>query len=160
MGLSPIGTLRVARVNIPVSLLRLVSAAALALPVLAHAAGLGRLTVQSSLGQPLRAEIEIVSVQAGEESSLEARLASGNAFAQAGIEFNPVLNGVQFALDKRDGKPTVRVSTRQPVNEPFLDILIELQLPTRMKASPTNNLTKSQLHWPVISTKKGSKRAM
>jgi pilus assembly protein FimV len=83
--------------------------------------------VQSSLGQPLRAEIEIVSIQAGEESSLEARLASGNAFAQAGIEFNAVLNGVQFALGKRNGKPTVLVSTRQPVNEPFLDLLVELR---------------------------------
>jgi pilus assembly protein FimV len=130
MVLSPKRTLRVARVNIPVSLLRLVTAAAFALPVLAHAAGLGRLTVQSSLGQPLRAEIEIVSIQAGEESSLEARLASGNAFAQAGIDFNPALNGVQFALDKRDGKPTVRVSTRQPVNEPFLDLLVELRWAT------------------------------
>ena len=116
--------------NIPVSLLRLVAAAALALPVLAHAAGLGRLTVQSALGQPLRAEIEIVSIQAGEESSLEARLASGNAFAQAGIEFNAVLNGVQFALGKRNGKPTVLVSTRQPVNEPFLDLLVELRWAT------------------------------
>ena len=80
--------------KIPVSLLRLVAAAALAVPVLAHAAGLGRLTVQSSLGQPLRAEIEIVSIQAGEESSLEARLASGNAYAQAGIDLSPALNTV------------------------------------------------------------------
>jgi pilus assembly protein FimV len=130
MVLSPKRILRVARVNIPVSLLRLVAAAALALPVLAHAAGLGRLTVQSSLGQPLRAEIEIVSIQAGEESSLEARLASGNAFAQAGIEFNAVLNTVKFALDKRDGRPMVVVTTRQPVNEPFLDLLVELRWAT------------------------------
>jgi pilus assembly protein FimV len=130
MVLSPIRTLRVARVNIPVSLLRLVLAAALALPVLAQAAGLGRLTVQSFLGQPLRAEIEVVSLQAGEESSLEARLASGNAFAQAGIEFNAALNGMRFAVDKRGGKPVILVTTRQPVNEPFLDVLVELRWAT------------------------------
>ncbi len=114
----------------PVSLLRLVSAAALALPVLVHAAGLGRLTVQSYLGQPLRAEIEVVSLQAGEEASLEARLASGNAFAQAGIEFNAALNGMRFAVDKRGGKPVILVTTRQPVNEPFLDVLVELRWST------------------------------
>ena len=116
--------------NKPVALLRLVLAAVLSLPLLAQAAGLGRLSVQSFLGQPLRAEIEVVSVQAGEESSLEARLASGNAFAQAGIEFNPALTGIQFTLDKRDGRPIILVSTRQPVNEPFVDLLVELRWAT------------------------------
>lgn len=116
--------------KIPVALLRLASAAVLLLPVLVQAAGLGRLSVQSFLGQPLRAEIELVSVQPGEESSLEARLASGNAFAQAGIEFNPALTGIQFTLDKRAGRPIIRVSTRQPVNEPFVDLLVELRWAT------------------------------
>ncbi|MGH8708993.1 MAG: type IV pilus assembly protein FimV, partial [Burkholderiales bacterium] len=118
------------RVHKPVALLRLASAAVLSLPLLAQAAGLGRMSVQSFLGQPLRAEIEIVSLQAGEESSLEARLASGNAFAQAGIEFNPALTGILFAFDKRDGRPIIRVSTRQPVNEPFVDLLVELRWAT------------------------------
>ncbi|MEX1073981.1 MAG: hypothetical protein WEC13_02465, partial [Burkholderiales bacterium] len=63
----------VVRVNKPVALLRLVLAAVLSLPLLALAAGLGRLSVQSFLGQPLRAQIEVVSVLPGEESSLEAR---------------------------------------------------------------------------------------
>ena len=103
----------------------------LLLPLLAQAAGLGRLSVKSFLGQPLRAEIEIVAVQPGEESSLEARLASGNAFAQAGIEFNPALSGIQFAIDKRsDGRPVILVNTRQPVNEPFVDLLVELRWST------------------------------
>jgi len=120
----------VVRVDKPVALLRLVSAFVLTLPLLAQAAGLGRLTVQSFLGQPLRAEIEIVSLQPGEEDSLEARLASGSAFAQAGIEFNPALGTIKFELDKRDGRPFVRVSTRQPVNEPFIDLLVELRWAT------------------------------
>ena len=58
------------------------------------------------------------------------RLASGNAFAQAGIEFNPALTGIQFTLDKRDGRPIILVSTRQPVNEPFVDLLVELRWAT------------------------------
>ncbi len=122
--------LRVVRVINPVGFLRLVFAAALSLPLLAQAAGLGRLSVQSNLGQPLRAEIEIVALLPGEESSLEARLASGNAFAQAGIDFNPVLVGVRFAIEKRDGRAILRVTTRQPVNEPFLDMLVELRWAT------------------------------
>jgi pilus assembly protein FimV len=120
----------VVRVINPVGFLRLVFAAALALPLLAQGAGLGRMSVLSYLGQPLRAEIEIVSLLPGEETSLEARLATGNAFAQAGIEFNPVLVGVRFAIAKADGRTVLRVTTRQPVNEPFLDMLVELRWAT------------------------------
>ena len=114
----------------PIAVLRLVSLVVFGLPLLAQAAGLGRLSVQSFLGQPLRAEIEVVSVLPGEESSLEARLATANAFKQAGIEFSPALTGVRFAIDKVGGRPVLRVTTRQPVNDPFLDILVELRWAT------------------------------
>ncbi|MDW8468326.1 MAG: FimV/HubP family polar landmark protein [Burkholderiales bacterium] len=97
------------------------------MPLIAHAAGLGRLTVLSSLGQPLEAEIEIVSLQPGEEEGLSARLASPEAFRQAGIEPSPVLFGAQFSIERRGGRPIVRMRTTQPVNEPFLDVLVELQ---------------------------------
>ena len=93
---------------------------------MAHAAGLGRLTVLSALGQPLLAEIEIVSLQAGEEDALTARLASPDAFEQAGIDINAALSSVRINLERRDKKPFLRVTTSQAVNEPFLDILIEL----------------------------------
>jgi pilus assembly protein FimV len=100
----------------------------MSLPLFAQAAGLGQLTVLSNLGQPLRAEIEIVSLQPGEEASLDARLASGNAFAQAGIEFNPALTGLLFTIERRAGRaPVLRLTSRQPVNEPFLDMLVELR---------------------------------
>jgi pilus assembly protein FimV len=56
---------------------RLLAAAGLALfPLAAMAAGLGKLTVLSTLGQPLRAEVEVVSIQRGEAESLAAKLAS------------------------------------------------------------------------------------
>src|SRR6185436_13244424 len=97
-----------------------------ALPV-AHAAGLGRLTVLSPLGQPLNAEIEVVSLQPGEEEGLSARLGSMEAFRQAGIEFNPALLGMKFAVERRAGRAILKVTTAQPVNEPFVDLLVELQ---------------------------------
>ena len=103
-----------------------VAAAWLAFASLANAAGLGRLTVLSPLGQPLLAEIEIVSLQPGEEEGLTARLASPDAFEAAGIDINPALNSIRINLERRDKRPFLRVTTGQPVNEPFLDILIEL----------------------------------
>ncbi len=44
-----------------------------------HAAGMGKLSVNSALGQPLAAEIELVSLQPGDFESLVARVASPDA---------------------------------------------------------------------------------
>jgi pilus assembly protein FimV len=94
---------------------------------LVHAAGLGKLNVLSSLGQPLQAEVDLVSLQKGELESLVARVASPDAFRDAGLEYAASLNNVRFAVEKRaSGQPYLRVSTTQPVNEPVLDLLIDL----------------------------------
>ena len=106
------------------------AALCLAVPPAAHAAGLGKLTVLSSLGQPLNAEIEIVALQPGEEDGLTARLGSPEAFKQAGIEFNAALNSMRFAIERRDSRSFLRLMTSQPVNEPFLELLVELQWST------------------------------
>ncbi len=106
---------------------RISAVACLLLPSLAWAAGLGKLSVLSALGQPLKAEIEIVSLQRGEGDSLAARLAPGDAFRQANIELNQALLSVKFAVERRSGGQYVMVLTSgQPINEPFLDILVEL----------------------------------
>jgi pilus assembly protein FimV len=107
-----------------------VALAAFALAAAANAAGLGRLTVMSALGQPLLAEIEIVALQPGEEDGLSARLAPIEAFTAAGIDINAALSSVRISLERRDKRPFLRLTTQQPVNEPFLDILIELSWTT------------------------------
>lgn len=97
-----------------------------ALPMGADAAGLGRITVLSALGQPLRAEIELTASRE-ELASLSARLASHDAFKQAGIEFVPALAGIKLVIDKRTkGQPVIRLTTDRPIGEPFLDLLVEL----------------------------------
>jgi pilus assembly protein FimV len=103
------------------------AAVALAATFAAQAAGLGRLTVLSPLGAPLNAEIEIVSLQPGEEDGLTARIASAEAFAQAGIEPPAALSAVRFAIVRRAGRPYIRVTSSQPMNEPFVDLLVELE---------------------------------
>ena len=107
----------------------LVVAAVLLVPVISYAAGLGKLTVRSALGQPLDAEIEIVSLRPGEEDSFLARLASREAFRQAGIDFSPALASARFSIERRGGKTVIRITTTQPVNDPFLNVLVELQWP-------------------------------
>ncbi len=111
--------------------MRLAAAILLLTPLLVHAAGLGRLTVQSLLGQPLSAQIELVNLQPGEEDTIAARIAPADAFNQAGIEINPVLMDVRFTVERKSGRPTaLRMVTSQPVNEPFLEVLVEVQSAT------------------------------
>ena len=103
----------------------------LLLPSLAVAAGLGKLTVFSGLGQPLKAEIELVSVQKGEADSLSVRLPSAEAFRQANIEYSGALLSVRFSIEQRgEGRHVVVISSTQPMNEPFLDLLVELDWAT------------------------------
>lgn len=108
--------------------LKTLSAAVLSAVVLsnAYAAGLGKLTVLSSLGQPLRAEIELTSVSPDEAGSLIPKLASADAFRQANIDFNPALFSLRFVVEQRGNRPIIRISSTQPINEPFVDMLLEL----------------------------------
>ncbi|MES2898285.1 MAG: FimV/HubP family polar landmark protein [Pseudomonadota bacterium] len=92
----------------------------------AYAAGLGKLTVLSALGQPLNAEIELTAVSADEASGLVAKLAPAEAFRVANIEFNPALLSLRFAVEQRGGRQFVKITSSQPVNEPFVDLLLEL----------------------------------
>ena len=92
----------------------------------AQAAGLGKLTVLSALGQPLRAEIELTSVSSEEAAGLVAKLASPDAFKLANVEFNPALLGLRFSVEQRGGRQYINVTSSQPVNEPFVDMLLEL----------------------------------
>ncbi len=97
------------------------------LPSFSMAAGLGELKVMSPLGQPLKAEINLVSMKAGELESLEAHIATPDAFRQAGIEYNPLLADVKLSIATRpDGNPYIKLSSSGVVNDPFLDVLISL----------------------------------
>ena len=95
-------------------------------PISVNAAGLGKLTVLSSLGQPLRAEIELTAVSAEEASELVAKLASPDAFRAANIEFNPALLSLRFEVEARGARQFIRITSSQAINEPFVDMLLEL----------------------------------
>jgi pilus assembly protein FimV len=101
------------------------AAMAIIIPCAAHAAGLGRLTVNSGLGQPLNAEIELVAVKRGE--TITARLAPPEVYNQANAQFNPALVGTRVTVEKRpNGDLYLRASTPRPIQEPFIELIVEL----------------------------------
>jgi pilus assembly protein FimV len=92
----------------------------------AMALALGRIVVQSALGEPLRAEIEVPEITAEEASSLRVGLATPAAFTAAGLQYNQALGNAQLTLERRaDGRAYLRLSSPRPVNEPFVDLMIE-----------------------------------
>lgn len=92
----------------------------------ALALAMGRISVQSALGEPLRAEIDIPEISADEAASLRVGVASAEAFRAAGMDFNPALTELQVSLQRRpDGRQYLRVTSPRPVNEPFMDMILE-----------------------------------
>ncbi len=91
------------------------------------ATGLGGINVSSNLGQPLKAEIELVSVDKSDKSSISAKLASADAFKNAGIDYPYSLPKLKFEVVNRDsGEPYIRVTSAQAINEPFVTLLVEV----------------------------------
>lgn len=100
-------------------------------PAFAFAADLGRLTVLSGVGEPLRAEIEIVSVQPIEGTSLAARIPTPDVFWRANLEPPPLLDHLRVRVERRPkGRYVVTLSSTRPVDSPFIQILVELDSAT------------------------------
>lgn len=101
--------------------LLLISSSALAL-------GLGEIRVKSAPGQPLLAEIPIISTEPGELEQLRAQLASPTTFERVGLPRPTGLVGnldFAVALDEA-GRPVIRVTTQEPVTVPVLNFLVEV----------------------------------
>jgi pilus assembly protein FimV len=93
----------------------------------ASALGLGRLQVQSALGEALRAEIDVTSMSPEEQSNLRLRVASPEAYRAAGVDYNSVLPGTQVELRRRpDGRPFLKITSDRGVQEPFIDVILEI----------------------------------
>lgn len=97
-------------------------------PLAAHALGLGNLKVQSALHEPLDAEIEFTSITQSELKGLNATLASRADFDAAGAERVPFLAQIKFNVVRRtDGRYFLELKTDQPVEEPFVHLLVQLE---------------------------------
>lgn len=111
--------------------LPLAMAIALAIsPLQSHALGLGKIQAKSVLNQPFDAEIQLLSVPLGELDSVKVELASGEAFNRAGVDRPYMLTKLKFrTMRKANGEAAIVVNSRQPISEPFLNFLVEVNWP-------------------------------
>ncbi len=101
------------------------------LPVSSWALGLGKLNVQSALGEALRAEIDVTSLTPEEGASLAVRVATPDTYRAAGVDYNQVLTATSIVLQRRaDGRPYLRIASDRTVQEPFVDVILDLSWST------------------------------
>lgn len=98
---------------------------------LASALGLGELKLNSTLNQPLDAEIKLLNVKDLSPDEILVSLAGREDFQRAGVDRLYFLTGLKFTIDLENSSgPVVKVSTRKPVNEPYLNFLLQTQWPS------------------------------
>ncbi|HEY8622367.1 MAG TPA: FimV/HubP family polar landmark protein [Casimicrobiaceae bacterium] len=101
-------------------------AGVLTLSVPALALGLGKLTVNSGLGQPLSAQIELTAAQRDDLDSLRARVADPSVYRDNGAQYVGALARARITVEQGANASYLRITTAAPVNEPFLNLIIEL----------------------------------
>ena len=92
-----------------------------------HAASLGGLNLSSNLGEPLLAEVEVLLEPQESLSGLQAALASEQAYAKQGIRYQSHYLDLKVELQQNpQGLAVLKLSSSLPINEPYLDVLLQL----------------------------------
>lgn len=97
------------------------------MPLSSFSAGLGKISVDSAIGEPFKAEIELLAVSPAEYSTLVAVIASEEAYAEQGITRLGIHSNIKVEVAKNvAGDPVLKIMSSQPINDPYLDMLIQL----------------------------------
>ena len=108
----------------------LVLAAALAQAGLVHGMGLGELELQSYLGNPLQADLRIVGPGQFDQDDIRVRIARPEVYERFGARFEAFHNQIDFTVQPSPGGSIrVQANSKGRVQEPFLDIVVELSWP-------------------------------
>ena len=96
--------------------------------LISHAIQLGKITVNSKQAQPFNAQIEAIVTKADDLTQLVPAIASKENFEAQGIERLPIHADIQTTFVKNaDGKVYLKLNSSKAVQDPFLDLLIEIQ---------------------------------
>jgi len=99
------------------------------LPLSAWALGLGEIDLKTALNQPLVAEIALSSQSADDLSAVTAELAPAKTFEQYGLDRPAFFSDFSFVVVTRGNRSVIRITSTQPVAEPFVTMLIEVRWP-------------------------------
>ena len=96
-------------------------------PGFTYALGLGEIDIHSALNQPLDAEIELVGFDPSEIDEIRVELASQDIFERVGVPRPFLLTRLKFTPTVVRGNAVIKVTSTDPIPEPFLTFLIDLR---------------------------------
>jgi pilus assembly protein FimV len=98
----------------------------------AHALGLGEIQVNSALNEPLDAEIKLTQVRDLSPLQIQPRMAAVDEYSlSGGVSQGRYLRDIQFqVLLTPDGAGSIRLRSNEPIQEPFLNFMVEVNWPS------------------------------
>jgi pilus assembly protein FimV len=96
----------------------------------AQALGLGEIQLNSNLGEPLKAQVNLIELAAADARDLKAHLASIEEYKKIGLQYP---DGIKFKfqfVNEQGKQPVIHISTLLPIDEPFLTLLLEVSSPS------------------------------
>ena len=104
----------------------LLAAASLTFSSSAWSLGLGDITVESYLNQPLQVKIDLISRATDDMTSVTARLASAADYAMIGANLDSVPVPIRFAVEDIDGDAYIMGTSSLPISEPVVRLIVEV----------------------------------
>ncbi|CAD5255857.1 MULTISPECIES: type IV pilus assembly protein FimV [Halomonadaceae] len=95
----------------------------------ALAVGFGQASVSSYLDAPLDASIPLLESSDYALDEIHISVAEPPAFASAGLEWTPLAASVRVQIQEQQGRRQVRLSSDKTIQEPWLDLLLTVELP-------------------------------
>jgi len=95
----------------------------------AHALGVGEVSLNSRLNQPLDAKIALFEAAGLDSDEVIVKLASPEAFERVGLDRPYFLTDLKFSPKLQGTQGNIIVTSSKPVREPYLSFLIEVIWP-------------------------------
>lgn len=95
----------------------------------AAAIGVGEIHLQSFLGAPLQADVPLNHLGDLSADQLKVELASQSDYSSLGVEYNYLHSQLKIEPIIKNGQGFVRISTRDPIAEPYLNFVLSLRWP-------------------------------
>jgi pilus assembly protein FimV len=126
----------------------------MALPSQAVAVTLGPISVLSSLGEPLKAEIEIFDLQGEQAHELDVTLASESQFSQAGNTRSILMESLKLNVTQQGRRRMITISTDRPLDQPIYGLLLEFRTDGESKIAEFAVLPEEPVHVaePAVAT--------
>ncbi|GAB3276618.1 hypothetical protein GCM10027297_12260 [Parahaliea aestuarii] len=95
------------------------------------ALGLGDITLESFLNEPLKAKVDLLNTGGLHEDQIRVRLATTEDFDRMGVDRAYFLTGIKFEVQvEENGQGSILIRSDDPVLEPYLDFIIETRWPS------------------------------